>query len=89
MQADGLHRACQGSTGGGSGGDSPLCLPPKVDKNTMHQSTSTAGDKEVGGRRRRKQINRCGGPGRWEDVAQEEAEVVMQQPVRVDNKSQW
>jgi hypothetical protein len=25
----------------------------KVDKKTMHQSTSTAGDKEVGGKKRR------------------------------------
>jgi hypothetical protein len=40
----------------------------KVDKKMMHQSTSIAGDKEVGGRRRRQQINRGGGPGRQEVV---------------------
>ncbi len=61
----------------------------KVDKKAMHQSTSTVGDKEVGGRRRRQQIKRGGGPGRREAVAQGEAEAATQQPIRADNKRQW
>jgi hypothetical protein len=56
----------------------------------MHQSTSTAGDKEVGGRRRRRQcIKRGVGPGGWEVVAQGEAEAAMQQLVRADDERQW
>jgi hypothetical protein len=40
-----------------------LSLPAaKVDKTMMHKSTSTAGEKEVGGRRRRQQMKRGGGP---------------------------
>jgi hypothetical protein len=57
----------------------------KVDEKMTHQSTSTAGDKEVGGRRRRRWINRGGDPGGQKAVAQREAEVARQQPVRVDN----
>jgi hypothetical protein len=61
----------------------------KVGKKMMHQSTSTVGDKEVDGRRRRQWINRGGGPGRREGVAQGKAEVAMQQPVMADNKRHW
>jgi hypothetical protein len=60
----------------------------KVDKKMMHQSTSTAGDKEVGGRRRRRKINRGGGPVRQEAVEQGEAEVATQQPVKADIERQ-
>ncbi len=60
----------------------------KVDKKMTHQSTSTAGDKEVGGRRRRRQINRGGDPGRQEAVEGGEAEVATQQPVKADNERQ-
>jgi hypothetical protein len=57
-QADGLHCACHGSPGGGSGGGYLYLPAAKLDKKTMHQSTSTAGDKEVTGRRRRQRIKR-------------------------------
>jgi hypothetical protein len=67
-----------------------LSLPAaKVDKKMMHRSTSTAGDKEVGCRRRRQWIKRGGGPGSWEVVVQGKAEAAMQQPVRVYDKRQW
>ncbi len=59
----------------------------KIEK-TMHQSTLTAGDKEVGGKRRRQQIKRGVSPGGWEVVVQGEAEAAMQQPVRADDKRQ-
>jgi hypothetical protein len=52
VQADGLCHACHGSPGGGSGGGYSSLPTAKVDKKTMHQSTSTAGDKEVSGRSR-------------------------------------
>ncbi len=66
-----------------------LLLPAaKVGKKKVHQLTSTAGDKEVGGRRRRQHIMRGVGPGGWEAMVQGEAEVVAQQPVRVDNERQ-
>jgi hypothetical protein len=55
----------------------------------MHQSTSTAENKEVGGRRRRQWINRDGGPGGQEVMAQEEVEAVTKQPVRADDERQW
>ncbi len=60
----------------------------KVDEKTMHQSTSTAWDEEVGGMRRSQRINRGGGPGGQEAVAQGEAEVETQQPVRADDERQ-
>jgi hypothetical protein len=63
VQAYALHHVCHGSPGGGSGGEYSSLLNAKVDKKTMHQSTSTAGNKEVGGRRIRGQINRDGGSG--------------------------
>ncbi len=86
VQVDGLHCACCGSPERGSGGVY-LSLPAtKVDKKTTHQSTSTAGDEEVGGRRRRQGIKRGGGPGRWEALEQGEAEAPTQQPVRVYNE---
>jgi hypothetical protein len=66
-----------------------LSLPAtKVDKKTTHQSTSTAGDEEVGERRTRQQIQRGGGPGGREAVARGEAEVAIQQPGRADDERQ-
>jgi hypothetical protein len=56
-QADGLHCACCGSPDGGSEGEYSSLPAAKVDKMTMHQLISTAGDKDVGGRRRRQGIN--------------------------------
>ncbi len=87
-QADGLHHACHGSPGGGRGWEYSSLPATKFDKKTVHQSTSTAGDKEVGGRRRRQRINQGGGPGGGKAVAQGQAEAAMQLPVRVDNKGQ-
>jgi hypothetical protein len=49
-----------------------------VDVKMTYQSTSTAGNKEVEGRRRRGWINRGGGPGGREAVAREEVEVATQ-----------
>jgi hypothetical protein len=72
----------------GRGGEDSSLPATKVDKKTAHQSTSTAGDKEVGGRRRRQWINQGGGPGGGKAVVQGQAEAAMQLPVRVDNKRQ-
>ena len=47
VQADGLWCAYHGSPGGGSVGEYLSLSAAKVDKKTTHQSTSTAGDKEV------------------------------------------
>ncbi len=63
-QSDGLCRVCHGSPGGGSKRILVFVCHQSWQK-TMHQSTSTAGDEEVGGRSRRQQIKRNGGPGRW------------------------
>jgi hypothetical protein len=53
----------------GEGVGGCLSLPAANDnKKLTHQSKSTAGDKEVSGRRRRQQIKRGGGPGRREAV---------------------
>ncbi len=87
-QVDGLCCACCGSSGGGSGGGYSSLPTAKVDKKTTHQLTSIAGDREVSGRRRRRQIKRGGGPGGQESVVQGEAEVATQQPVRADIKAQ-
>ncbi len=76
------------SPGGENGGEYSSLPAAKVDKKTTHQSTSTAGDKEVGGRRRRRWINRGGGSGGPEVVVQGEVEMVMQQPVRAEDKRQ-
>ncbi len=89
MQADGLHRACHGSPGGCSVGESSSLSAAKADKKMMQQSISTAGDKEVSGRMRWQRINRGGGASGREVVAQGEAEAAMQQPVKLDDKRQW
>ncbi len=82
------RHVCCGSPGGGSGGGYSSLHAAKVDKKMTHQSTLKAGDKEVGGRRRRWRINRGGGPGGCKAVAWGNAVAVMQQLVRVDDKGQ-
>ena len=50
VQVDGLRCAPCSSPGRGSGGEYSSLPAPKVDKKMMHQSISTAGGKEVGGK---------------------------------------